>query len=257
MSSDVVDLHGFYGTGLGQMARRALRRRIRQMWPNLRGESVLGLGYATPFLSQFQGEAERVFALMPATQGVIRWPREAANLVALTEDTDLPLPDHSVDRVLLVHALEHSEHVRPLLREIWRVLSEGGRLLVIAPNRRGIWARFDRTPFGHGHPYSKEQLTQLLKDNMFVPMQSAGALMLPPLRSRMMWSSWQALERLGQRWFPSFAGAVLIEAGKQIYAASVERPVRRRVLVPLPQPAAQPAARGVGRGTARSLKEPE
>ncbi|MCC6471603.1 MAG: methyltransferase domain-containing protein [Alphaproteobacteria bacterium] len=247
MSSDVVDLHGFYASGLGQMARQALRRRIRQMWPNLAGETVLGLGYATPFLGQFLGEAQRSIALMPASQGVMHWPREAPNLVALSDDVDLPLPDQSVDRVLLVHALEHSEQVRPMLREIWRVLSSGGRLLVVVPNRRGIWARFDRTPFGHGHPYSTGQLTRLLKDNMFVPLQTAGALMLPPLRSRMMWSSWQWLDDLGQRWFPSFAGAVLIEANKQIYAASVERPVRRRILVALPEP----AARGVG----RNLKE--
>jgi len=249
MSSDVVDLHGFYASGLGQMARRALRRRVRQMWPNLRGETVLGLGYATPFLGQFMGEAQRTIALMPASQGVMHWPRETPNLVALSDDTDLPLPDQSVDRVLLVHALEHSEHVRPMLREIWRVLSGGGRLLVVVPNRRGIWARFDRTPFGHGHPYSAGQLTQLLKDNMFVPLQTEGALMLPPLRSRMMWSSWQWLEKLGQRWFPRFAGAVLIEASKQIYAASVERPVKRRILVAMPEP----AARGVG----RNLKERE
>ncbi|MCC7049516.1 MAG: methyltransferase domain-containing protein [Alphaproteobacteria bacterium] len=253
MSSDVVDLHGFYASGLGQMARQALRRRIRQMWPNLAGETVLGLGYATPFLGQFLGEAQRGIALMPASQGVMHWPGDAPNLVALSDDVDLPLPDQSVDRVLLVHALEHSEQVRPMLREIWRVLSGNGRLMVVAPNRRGIWARFDRTPFGHGHPYSTGQLTRLLKDNMFVPLQTAGALMLPPLRSRMMLSSWQWLEDLGQRWFPSIAGAVLIEANKQIYAASVERPVRRRILVALPEP----AARGVGRGTARRLDGPK
>jgi hypothetical protein len=41
----------------------------------------------------------------------------------------------------------------------------------------------------------------------------------------------------------------LIEASKQIYAASVERPVKRRVLIALPEP----AARGVG----RNLKEGE
>ncbi|MGQ0676634.1 MAG: methyltransferase type 11, partial [Rhodospirillales bacterium] len=85
MTADVVDLHAFYGTGLGQLARRALRRRIRQMWPNRRGETVLGLGYATPLLSQFREEAQRVVAVMPATQGVIRWPRDGKSLVALAE----------------------------------------------------------------------------------------------------------------------------------------------------------------------------
>ncbi|MCK6453116.1 MAG: class I SAM-dependent methyltransferase [Alphaproteobacteria bacterium] len=249
MTSDVVDLHAFYASGLGQMARRVLRRRVRQMWPNLRGETVLGLGYATPFLGPFRDEAQRVIALMPASQGVMHWPPEGANAVALADDTDLPLPDQSVDRVLLVHALEHSEHLRPMLREIWRVLAGGGRLLAVVPNRRGIWARLDRTPFGHGHPYSAFQLSRLLKDNLFVPLQTSGALFIPPIRSRMLWSSAQAFENVGAHWFPTFAGAVLIEAGKQIYAASVERPVRRRVLVPLPEPAA--------RGAARSFKERE
>ena len=243
MTADVVDLHAFYGTGLGQMARRALRQRIRHIWPNLRGESVLGLGYATPLLSQFQGEAQRVIALMPASQGVIRWPRDERNLVALSEDTDLPLADESVDRVILAHALEHSEHVRPLLREIWRVLAAGGRLIVVTPNRRGIWAHFDRTPFGYGHPYSPSQLQQFLKDNMFVPLQTTGALFTPPVRLRFYGSWAERLENLGARWFPRFSGALLIEASKQIYAASAERVVKRRVLVAMPEP----AARGVGR----------
>ena len=141
MTSDVVDLHGFYATGLGQMARRALRRRVRQMWPAAKGEVVLGLGYATPLLGQYLGEAERTIAIMPPTQGVIRWPRETANLVALADDTDLPLPDESIDRVLLVHALEHSEHVRPLLREIWRVLSGSGKLMV-CDTSMSLCARF-------------------------------------------------------------------------------------------------------------------
>ena len=50
--------------------------------------------------------------------------------------------------------------------EIWRVLSGNGRLLVIAPNRRGIWARFEHTPFGHGRPYTSSQLYRLLRDTL-------------------------------------------------------------------------------------------
>ena len=77
MWSDVVDLRDFYESRLGQVARRLLRRRIRQTWPDLRGETVLGLGYASPFMRQFIGEAGRVIALMPAQQGVLHWPPEA------------------------------------------------------------------------------------------------------------------------------------------------------------------------------------
>ena len=108
-----------------------MRRRIRLLWPDLSGMRVLGLGYATPFLRPFADEAERVIALMPAGQGVLPWPEDGANAVALAEEVELPLQDYSIDRVLLVHALEHSDNARLLLKEIWRVLAGGGRLLAV------------------------------------------------------------------------------------------------------------------------------
>ncbi|MDH3595641.1 MAG: class I SAM-dependent methyltransferase [Rhodospirillales bacterium] len=233
MWSDVVDLKDFYDSQLGQVARHTIRRALRTLWPDLRGQSLLGLGFATPYLRQFQGEAERVIACMPAGQGVLHWPREGPGAVTLAEETFLPLPDYSVDRVLLVHGLESSEYLRDMLHEIWRVLTGDGRLLVVVPNRRGIWARFDRTPFGWGHPYSRTQLSRVLRDNQFTPMGSERALYIPPTRWRWLLRSAVAWERLGRRWFPTFSGVIMIEAGKQLYAASParERPRRSRPVV--------------------------
>ena len=90
---DVSDLKGFYDLHIGQIARRLIRKRIRELWPSVRGQSVLGLGYATPYLRPLQAEAERVLALMPAQQGVIAWPQEAGGLTALVDETELPLAD--------------------------------------------------------------------------------------------------------------------------------------------------------------------
>jgi SAM-dependent methyltransferase len=219
MWTDVVDLRDFYATGLGRIARRMIARRIRQLWPDLSGRNVLGLGYVTPFLGGFRGEAERVIAIMPAAQGVIHWPPDEPGLTALGDHTDLPLPDNSIDRALIVHALECAERTGPMMREVWRVLSDGGRLLVVVPNRRGVWARFERTPFGHGRPYSSGQLSRSLRDAMFTPYQSGTALYVPPVGSRMILSSASAWEEIGQRWFTTFAGVVMLEATKQIYAA--------------------------------------
>ena len=137
MWNDVVDLRDFYDTRLGQVTRHLIRRRVRALWPDLRGQSLLGLGYATPYLRQYRDEAERVLAIMPAGQGVLPWPPEGPNAVALAEETELPLPDMSVDRVLLVHGLECGEHLRDMLREVWRVMSGSGRL----PDRRAQPAR--------------------------------------------------------------------------------------------------------------------
>ena len=238
MHNDVVDLMDFYETRLGQVARHIIRRALRALWPDVRGQAVLGLGYATPYLRHLRGEAERVIALMPAAQGVVHWPPDEPGGVALAEETELPLPDNSIDKVLLVHGLESSEYLRALLREIWRVLSGEGRLLVVVPNRRGIWARIERTPFGTGHPYSRSQLSRLLRDNMFTPTRTERALYIPPTRSRTLLSWAGAWERAGRRWFPTFSGVIMIEAGKQLYAASAVRGKVRRgrpVVVPLSQ----------------------
>lgn len=218
MWTDAVDLRDFYASSLGRVARRMIGRRLRALWPDVRGMDVAGLGFAGPFLGVFRGEARRVVAMMPAGQGVLRWPADAPGLTTLVEETALPLADRSVDRFLLVHALECAEHTRPMMREIWRVLADGGRLVVVVPNRRGLWAQFERTPFGHGHPYTPAQLSKKLRSTMFTPFQSATALFIPPVRSRMLLSSAGAWEEAGQRWFPRFAGVVLFEAAKQIFA---------------------------------------
>jgi ubiquinone/menaquinone biosynthesis C-methylase UbiE len=157
-------------------------------------------------------------------------------VVTLADEGELPFADYSIDRVLLVHVLETTDQASPMLKEIWRVLAGGGRLLVIAPNRRGIWARLDRTPFGSGRPYTISQLSRLLRDEQFTPVGTDTALFIPPARKRMILRSAAAWERIGKRWFPTFAGVVLVEATKQIYAkpAPIRAPRRRLVYAPAP-----------------------
>jgi SAM-dependent methyltransferase len=235
MWNDVVDLRDFYRTGLGLVARRMIQQRAREIWPNLGGLSLLGLGYATPFLDPFLGEAERAIAVMPASQGVVRWPRGERNLVALADECELPFPDVSIDRVLMVHVLENAEAIRPLLREVWRVLAGGGRLLAVVPNRRSIWARLERTPFGVGQPYSRSQVNRLLREAMFAPVRATSALYVLPSHSRMLLGAADAFENIGRRWFPHLGGVVLVEATKQIYVADL-RPARARKRVAVPDP---------------------
>lgn len=236
MASDVVDLRDFYRSGLGQVARRVIRRAIQRVWPDLHGMRLVGIGYATPFLSALSPDTERTLALMPALLGVLRWPPEGRNLVTLADEGELPFADYSIDRILLVHALESSEEVGAMLKEIWRVLAGGGRLLIVVPNRRGIWARLDRTPFGQGLPYTPGQLSRLLRDNMFTPIQSAAALFMPPTERRLLIAWAPAWEEVGERWFHTFAGVVMIEATKQVYGAVPAQGARKRRRVYMPVP---------------------
>src|SRR6516165_12546392 len=237
---DVVDLRNFYAQRLGVVARRFIGRGIRAHWDNTTSLRVLGIGYATPYLGLFREEAERCLALMPAPQGVVRWPSSKPALAALVEEDDLPLTDSAVDRVLLVHALENSTDPVGLLREAWRVLAGGGRLLAVVPNRRGLWARMDTTPFGHGRPYSRSQITQLLRETWFTPTAWGEALYMPPVERSLFLRSALAWERAGAMLASPFAGVHIVEATKQVYRAIPARREKRR-LVPALEPALAPS----------------
>jgi SAM-dependent methyltransferase len=246
MSIDVVDLRNFYAHRLGTVARHFIGRGIRKRWSNARGQRMLGIGYATPYLGLFREEAERCLAFMPAAQGVVKWPTSRPALTALVEELDLPLPDASVDRVLLVHGLEMSHDAVALLREVWRVLAAGGQLLAVVPNRRGLWARMDTTPFGHGRPYSRSQITSLLRETWFTPVAWSEALYVPPIARGWFLRSAVAWERTGATLSAPFAGVHIVEATKQVYRAIPARREKRQ-LVPALQPALAPSPGGAAR----------
>lgn len=214
---DVVDLRNFYAQRLGTVARRFIGRGIRARWNDTRTLRVLGIGYATPYLGLFRDEAERCLAFMPAPQGVVRWPSTRPALAALVDEDELPLTDAAVDRALLVHALEMSSDPVELLREVWRVLAAGGRLLAVVPNRRGLWARMDTTPFGQGQPYSRSQITHLLRETWFTPTGWGEALYVPPIARGWFLRSAVAWERTGAAIWAPFAGVHIVEATKQVY----------------------------------------
>ncbi|MGZ8300974.1 MAG: methyltransferase domain-containing protein [Rhodoplanes sp.] len=243
MSLDVVDLRNFYAQQLGTLARRFIGLGIRARWPDTHGQRVVGLGYATPYLGLFREEAERCLAFMPAGQGVIKWPTARPALAALVEEYDLPLLDLSVDRVILVHALEMSDDAPSLLREIWRVLAPGGRLLLVIPNRRGLWARMDTTPFGYGRPYSRSQILHLLRETSFTPTSWGEALYMPPIPRGWLIRLAVAWERTGRTISAPFAGVHIVEAMKQVYRAIPARREKRRI-VPVLEPVLAPSPGG-------------
>jgi SAM-dependent methyltransferase len=251
MSMDVVDLRNFYAQRLGVVARRFVGRGVRARWADTAGLRVLGIGYPTPYLGLFREHSERCLAFMPAAQGVVKWPSAHPALTALVDADELPLPDGSIDRLLMVHALELSHDAPALLREAWRVLAPGGRLLAVVPNRRGVWARLETTPFGHGRPYSRTQITQLLRETWFTPVGWTEALYVPPIPRGWFLRTAVAWERAGASISAPFAGVHIVEATKQVYRAIPARREKRR-LVPALEPALAPSQRDAARGMCRT-----
>lgn len=241
MGVDVAELHDFYASPLGEMASRLVTRAVEEAWPNREGLRVLGLGYAVPYLAALRSGCGCAWSFMPAGQGIMPWPHGDRSASALVDPTMMPLPDGSVDRVLLAHALEAVESPAELMHEVWRVLAPGGRMIAIVPNRRGLWARIDRTPFGQGQPFSRSQLRRLLGETHFLPERWAETLYTPPFRNRFLLRGAPFWEECGAGMRLPFAGLHVVEARKHL-----ERPIaigrtrRRRtrrvrpVLVPVP-----------------------
>jgi len=136
MHLDVIDLRNFYyRSALGRSAQRIIRDELVAWWPDVKGQTVAGFGFAVPLLRPFMDDARRLLGLMPG------------------------------------HGLETSENPTALLEECWRALGPGGSAVFIVPNRAGIWSRSDNTPFGYGRPYSMGQLEAQLRKHRFANLR--------------------------------------------------------------------------------------
>ncbi len=217
MYLDVADLRTFYDLPMGRLLRVLIGGRIRTLWPSLKGETLLGIGYAGPFMRPYLGSADRCIAAMPAPQGAVGWPREADNAATLVEDGRLPFSDAFFDRAMVVHALDHAADPAEILREAWRVLAPGGRLIAIVPNRRGLWSQSELSPFGYGRPYSGSQLRSLLRSCQFDVVAQEEALFLPPTRAKFILRSARTWEGIGRRLWPAFGGLIIVEAEKKVF----------------------------------------
>jgi hypothetical protein len=92
----------------------------------------------------------------------------------------------------------------------------------------------EHTPFGSGRPYSRGQLTALLRETNFTPGASAEALFFPPSKIRALLKLRHVFERAGRRFWPVFSGVLALEAQKRLYQGlPVAARASRRVFVPV------------------------
>ncbi|MGE4312712.1 MAG: class I SAM-dependent methyltransferase [Pseudobdellovibrionaceae bacterium] len=218
MYHSAADFQKFYHTREGFVIRRMIRSHIKILGAGDAHGEVAGLGYSLPYLDLFEGRTERTYALMPSSIGAASWPKSGPNLTALVHSAELPLPANSLDVALGVHFLEFAEYPEAVLQEIWRVLKPTGKLILIVPNRTGLWARSEWSPFGHGKPFSLTQLQDDLSEAQFVTETIRPALFMPPLKWRWMLKAAWSFEQAGNILFPGVSGLHCVTAVKQLYA---------------------------------------
>jgi len=239
MFEDADLLRDYYRTRQGRHVAMRLRRALANFWNRAPNACNAALGYAP---AVFRSEDQlRALALMPMRLGPRRWPKKGAVRTALVDSRALPVQNVQLDRLLLLHALEFDPNPSRLLDECWRVLDGSGRLMVMVPNRNGLWARAEKTPFGHGRPYSRGQLRHLLLEHGFTPVEARTILFTPPAAPGLFLRMGPQIERLGRNWSPGIGGVLVIEAEKNLYAPAGQTGRQRaaksaiaRKLAPLP-----------------------
>jgi SAM-dependent methyltransferase len=220
MRPDIVNLRQFYSSRLGSKVKRRLRRCVRDYWPEGDGLHIVGIGYANQLLPlpHANTPANRIIALMPVAQGAIYWPVHEANHSVLADEMRPPFMPGSLHRVLMVHGFEHAHAPDELLRVWYQLLAPGGRLMLVVPNRRGLWARFGSTPFTTGTPHTLASAKALLNEAGFTVRDMRSALFCPPSTHPFWLRMFSFVEWLGAASFPRVGGVFVIEAEKQIYA---------------------------------------
>ncbi|MBL0317913.1 MAG: methyltransferase domain-containing protein [Alphaproteobacteria bacterium] len=210
---DIMALSAFYHSHPGELVHRVLVSYVQKF---CRGHHVptVGIGYTLGVV-----EEAKAFHIIPAHMVHPEYSLSTSPLRCCIADTcELPIENESLDRLVLLHALEYSNCMPEFLAECWRILEPGGKMLVVVPNRRGFWSHGDQTPFGYGHPFHPMQLSQLLNLVRFRVTGLNTALFYPPTENVILLQAAPIWEWIGKYIMPAFQGVLIMEAKKDVFA---------------------------------------
>ncbi|MBT5331457.1 MAG: methyltransferase domain-containing protein [Porticoccaceae bacterium] len=169
----------------------------------------------------------------------------------LVADLDaIPLLDNSVDFILLHHTLEFSENPHQVLREVARVLSPGGNLVIVGFNR---WSLLGlrrwisqltgvRTPWAH-HPLSTGRLIDWMYLMSCEPMSIARGFYGLPIQYRRGMKWFKSVDDYLMRTTAPGGGFYMLHATKLLFGRSQQKRNLNRAADLIRLPVRSPAAR--------------
>lgn len=218
MLTTAKDYEDFYLSRTGRMVRDTMRLQFKSIWPHTKGSRVLGYGFTYPYLDLYLPEADQAFNASRIEMGSLHWPSKDQSGALVAASTALPFESNYFDNIILCHALEHAGSVRSLLQESWRVLRSNGRMILVIPNRTGLWSMASWSPFGAGTPYSRMQIEDFLREERFDIEVVKPALFALPSARAFTHKIAPSLEKIGRFIMPALAGVHIIECSKKLYA---------------------------------------
>ena len=144
----------------------------------------------------------------------------------------LPVQDDSIDCVILPHVLDYSDRPHAILREVDRVLTAHGHVIILGFKTGGLWGVRRLIP-GAGLPPEAQHLVperrlrdwlQLLDMRIHSNVRYFFRWPLPIIRG----ASSPQWELRGQRWWPELAACYMLTAQKRVSPLTPVKPVWRR-----------------------------
>lgn len=144
-------------------------------------EFLLDAGGGTGRVAQFL--ADKVTKILVADQSY-RMLHEAQAKQKLwevcSETEDLPLANNTFDRIIMVDALHHVENKRKTSLELWRVLKQGGRIIIEEPNIRSFGVKMiafaEKLSFMRSHFSTPQEIAEMFQfSNAMVKVEVDGS----------------------------------------------------------------------------------
>ncbi len=144
----------------------------------------------------------------------------------------LPVVDDTIDCVILPHVLDYSDRPHAILREVDRVLTPHGHLVILGFKTGGLWGLRRLIP-GAGLPPDAHHLVpdrrlrdwlQLLDLRIHAVQRFFFRWPLPGIRS----GGSPHWEQRGRRWWPELGACYMLTAQKRVSTLTPVRPVWRR-----------------------------
>ncbi len=233
--SGSLSLNAWYQAWPGQLVSKAESKLLADLAGSLFGYQLVQLGMLGP--------GQDYLTVCPVREHtVVAVTGEAAGADVVARPESLPIASDSIDAVLMPHTLDFASDPHQVLREAERILVPEGRLVITGFNPWSLWGlwRALRRPFRRqrdqlpwcGHFLSYPRLQDWLTLMGFDIERTDVRVFRPPLTRAAALTRLAFLERLGERYWPLFAGVYVVQAVKRV---STLRPVgpafkRRRAL---------------------------
>jgi len=238
-------LRAWFTTSLGRSLEAHEANRLRQVLPTLYGAVALQLGDI--------GNLDLLDSAAAPKHIILDLPATSRGVYVRGQPEQLPFDSKSIDVALLPHTLDFCDDAHSVLREVARVLTPDGHVVVFGFNPVSLWglrrllARAPRPMPWCGNFFSLSRIKDWLA---LLDLQVTHGMMLyyrPPMQHEGAMHRMHFFDKAGDRWWPLMAGVYMVVAKKRV-AGVTPLPLEWKKQRLVDAVVTRPVARGISRG---------